>query len=317
MNKNKITKKIFGFCIIFIIFFITQLILDVYIEKNASDLYDKHFKHSFYIIYFLIGVISISIIRKIIEFYEEEIADLNEKIKDESRLIWEKYHELQKFKTDEAINKTLEEFVTNFSEVLSVQIYQYNKFYRGKDVCFKVNHVYSYIEEASGINAIIQDYYYIKKNMYDRLIEAIDKESSPLLSKFISLNHNYLFKKDINKIDLYDCTNYNLLYFAFQKLLHLSNQNSIVSNLLPEDKEQKLKQFKRGGILRGILAKDYYYFNNIKDAKKNRIYVTKCIELHKKPHVVLFSFHNHLNIPREQIYELATKYINEISKFQN
>lgn len=320
---KKVNLKFLQALIFFLIYMFIQLIYDIYIENNASDIYKnflfifKHFNLIMLISFFITECYIMYLYKKACD---EDVKEVNEKLKEEGKIIWEKYHELTKYKKNLVINESLEEFVKNVKEVLSIQIYQYNIFYQGNQVLFKVNHRYSYIEEGNSINAIVQDYYCIKKNMYDRLVDGISEISKDnkfnLIFKFIKLNLNYLNKKDIKKIDSNDSTNYNLLYFAIQKIVQNLKNDVIVQNiLLEEEKEKKLKQIKRGGILRGILANDYYYFNNLKEAKKNRIYVTKCITLDKTPHIVLFSFHNHLNVPKEEINKIAKSYIEKISQF--
>lgn len=320
MKKTDI--KFLQALLILLIYIIIQFIYDVYIENNASEVYNnfsfvfKYMKYTIFVIFCTIECYIMYLYKKICD---DNVEKVNEKLKDECKIIWEKYHELTKYKKNLAINESLEEFVRNTKEVLSIQIYQYNIFYQGNQVLFKVNHKYSYIEEGNSINAIVQDYYYIKKNMYDRFINGISEISKNnkfnLIFKFIKLNMNYLIKKDIKKIDLNDSTNYNLLYFGLQKIAQNLKNDVFIQNILDEEKEKKLKQIKRGGILRGILAEDYYYFNNLKEAKKNRVYVTKCITLNKTPHIVLFSFHSHLNIPKEEINNIARSYIEKISQF--
>lgn len=313
--SDKINSILYSDLFILTAVLIAQFSIDIYIETNSKEIKPIFNKLSPYLLIIISFVAIHFIYSKKVNLYKEQINIKEDLLKDKSKLIWEKYHDLHIFKFNEVINKSLEEYVINTPEIVAIQIYKYKMFTNKKDVCFKINFKYGYIEESNNINAIIQDHYSIEKKVFDRIKNILKSNDIEKYNQFIRALTRHLNGKQFKNFSEYDCTKYYVAEYLIQRLLKLQGINKIIFQILSDPKkEEDVKKMKRMGIFKGILNKEFYYFTNLKKTKKNRGYLTKCVTINNIPHIVLFTFHSDINLSQEKLSIIGENYINELDK---
>lgn len=312
---KKINNILYSDLFILMTLLTSQFAIDIYIETNSDNIKPIFEKISPYLLIVISFFVITFIYRKKITLYKEQIDIKDDLLKDKSKLIWEKYHDLHIFKFNEVITKSLKEYVINTPEIVAIQIYKYKMFTNKKDICFKINFKYGYIEESNNINAIIQDHYSIEKKIYERIQNILKGNDVEKYKQFIRVLTRHLNGKQFKNFTEYDCTKYYIVEYLLQRLLKLQGINKIISQILTDSqKEEDVKKMKRMGIFKGILNREFYYFTNLKKAKKNRGYLTKCVTINNIPHVVLFTFHSDINVSKEKLSIIGENYINELDK---
>lgn len=286
-NKPKVSKYIIPIIAISIL----EVCFEFVMENGTGGIWDKinekipyTFRVLILIIIFLL--IMILLYKAITTYYEKEIEDRDNKLKEKAMQIWDKYNDLHKYKTNEVIREIIHNFVSQEEFVLSVQLYEYSMKYINKNVEFKINYSYGYVNENIDINSIMQAYYRIDINIFNEFLKAFNSEDSDKVLEFSLKYIRRLNKKPLNKLNENDSFVHELILLSIQHITEKIEINSI----LEHDKEKKLIGMKRNGIIRGVLNKDFYYFRNLRDnKKKNRIYITRTILLNNIPHVALIS----------------------------
>lgn len=317
-TSKKINQKLFKEIIIITIILIAQFGIDIIIENKSSSWWGTLEKYSPYLITVIMFTVFHFVYKKKVLLYKKEIDLRDDKLKDTSKIIWEKYHDLHNFKLNEVINKSLKEFIINTPEVLSIQIYSYLEFKHKKDKYIKINYKYGYAENGNNINAILQDHFYIEDKIYMRVKGILETQDLKKHLRFVKGIVTYLNKKSLNLYTEYDCIKYHLAELILQRTFKLSGINKRIVNILNDkEKDLTLRQMKRSGILKGILLKDFYFFINNKGIKKNRGYLTKTIYLENCPHVVLFSFHSDVIISSEKLSLIGQNYIDNLNLIIN
>ncbi|WP_058953389.1 hypothetical protein [Clostridium tyrobutyricum] len=287
--------RINGYIIILIIAFLFEVFLDFIMNNGTGRIYEffvKYYRYQFFTATFVVLYILIFIIiyRGITSFYEGEIKDRDDRLKDKACQIWENYNELYKYKVNEIITNIIKKYVSKDEFVLSVQLYKYSIKYLRDEVVFKINYNYGYVTEGMDINSIMQSYYKINKNVFDEYNKAINGNDNSIILKFALKYISILNDKSLNELNEGDSLIYELVLLAMQQIL----QDMRITGILDSDKEDKLLQIKRNGIIRGILNKDFYTFTNHRNnAKKNRIYITKTILIENVQHIVLITVSPH------------------------
>ncbi len=295
-TRPKVSKYIIPILIIALL----QVVFEFFMENGTSDFYliiNSHFPFTFrtiliLIIYSLIGML---LYRGIVSFYEQEIDDRDNKLKSKALQIWNKYNDLHKYKTNEAICKAIKNYLNKDNDVLAVQIYEYSIKYIEKRVEVKIQYNYGDVYEGIDINSIIQAYYKIDINTFDKFNKALDNSNNGgnnigILKVAIEYI-NKLNSKPLIELNEEDSLIHDLILLSIQQI----TEKVEVSSILSKDHEEKLVNMKRNGIIRAILNKDYYYFRNQGDNinKQNRIYVSRTILLNQMPHVILMSINTH------------------------
>ncbi len=312
MLKNNINKEIIKYIFFILAIFLIQLTIDICIENYANEAF-KFFKPYKHLVgYALLIALGLWGRNEIHNLYKKEIELRDDKLKDESKIIWEKYHDLHEFKKNEAINKNLEEFVLNEPQVIAIQIYSYNSFINRFDLFFKINHKFGFIEEGNSINAIMQEYFKIKKSVYRKYIKAIKSKNPINLLNFIDERVKTFKSKNFKSLTEYNCSDYHITKMATESLLE--NSGLDIKSIISEDFEKHIEKMKRGGIFRGILTSDYYYFESKKDLKKNRVYLTKRVAIDNKSHIILITLHKDIALKDDKLYEIGNRYLKGLSQ---
>ena len=152
-------------------FTLVKLVFDFWMENGSGCLYkwfEIHLPSAFTnLLYFsFIVLMFLFIYTTMRSYYLREIEIRDEKLKDEARIIWERYSDLYRYKTNDVIQKVMDQFLQNEPYVLAVQLYEYSIKYIEQEVVFKITHRYGRVNEGIDINAMSQTYYRVdKKNI--------------------------------------------------------------------------------------------------------------------------------------------------------
>ncbi|MEG0266662.1 MAG: hypothetical protein RR659_03330 [Bacilli bacterium] len=236
---------------------------------------------------------------------------LENEIKDESRVIWQKYHELNTYRIGELLKNNLELFVKKESSIFSAQVYEYNEIITADSVQIKVKFLMGYVEEQENLNSILQNYYLLPKKEYieyKNLIEISD------------LDNIYMYlEKIVTKLKEVTLENSNIKYSYIWLLgdLLLEKLNVLNKISLVDDecvKEKLTANLRREGILKGILLNEPYWFNGKQDGdKKDRKYITSPFTFNDKSVIILFTGHKDIIVDEQYLVGLLKRF-NEMFK---
>lgn len=314
-NKPRVSKYIIPIIVVSLF----EVCFEFIMENGTSDIYDainKRIPYTFRVLMIIIifSLVGILLYKAITAYYEKEIKDRDNKLKEKAIQIWDKYNDLHKYKTNEVIINVIHKFVLQEKFVLSVQLYEYSIKYINENVEFKINYSYGYVNENIDINSIMQAYYKINTSIFNEFLKAFDSEDNNKILQFALKYIRILNNKPLDKLNEKDSFLHELILLSIQ---HITENIDVDSILLEPSKEKKLVEMKRNGIVRGILNKDFYYFRNLRDnSKRNRIYITRTILLNNIPHIALMSIEPSL-LSFYDNYELIEVLVKKGEKFLN
>lgn len=272
------------------------------------------------IIFWLIIAIMHTIYESDLNNTKEEIIKLKESIKEKnnqlnqsSGIILNKYGEFARFNKINRFDEILKSFVENNIGVDAVQIYKYSSKINGKTMKIRLNYEQGFAYEDVDINGLLQAYYTIDVECFDKINNIVDlwsnlinddninaleyealegkllKDSEDLLTYLVEeLNAIY----SVSYIQEYHYTYYRILILLINIIAEEKTFSGVLKN---EIIEQHLIQGKRTGILGAVLLKDNYIFKHIGNSSKNgRMYMSFPIKLYNEKYVVLISISSSL-----------------------
>lgn len=305
--------------VMFITFFLSLLPLENY--NNST--FDYLIKHKEIIILFLliwlIFAIFCEIFKRNNDEKNKEIAEKNEKIREleiqsnnEALLLSNRISVFAKDAIKLKFYQIAKEMVNFHQYIECAQVYSYTSYISNtsENIVVKVAYVEGYVREDYQINSILQAYYSINIEMYEKIMRIIDlseeldntndkKTHIEIKQKRDKILMNVL--KDIliklieNDITEEDTCSFEILRVLFT--LYISNNSSIEVQLnkimeqIPSFDNSLLK--KRTGIFGSILLKgNIYSFINNTGSKKGRQYISFPFIYEDKRYVVLFTMSN-------------------------
>jgi hypothetical protein len=176
--KSKAKPKVFSFLITGIIITLCSFMFEFWLENGSEEIYNtvnNFCPAGFRLLIFAVVLISIFVViyRMTLYFYDTEIERLNDILKDESKQIWKKYHELQKYKKHEILKSILANFIDESPFVIGVQLCKYTVNIDSNKTKIKITHEYGHVSEDSSLNALLQSYYQIDTKIYIDFMHAI------------------------------------------------------------------------------------------------------------------------------------------------
>lgn len=268
-------------------------------------------------------------------YYENEVSmiteeknALNERLKSDTKDLYDKFFELIDHKDRNNIRYSMEEYIQLEPFVMGVQLYTYRLKHRiafntvrPKHIMeLKINHLESVIAEQEDLNAVVQSYDKINYWLYKDLENATKINSRESYERFLEKYTKRLYKQMNNRqsdrTSIDDVMIFNAIIIATERLFEILNQHqglelSLTKIRLAEIDTEKLYAYKRTGLLRLILngefsydsnTKEYYLFrnrkytseNNISNTKENRLYLGRTFEYNKKKHLILFTLNSEI-----------------------
>lgn len=254
------------------------------------------------------------------DYYLQEISKKDELLKEESKIIWKKYHDLHNYRTQEILIDTINKLLSTEEYILSIQFYNYEIMHDDNVVTFKIKYETGSVKEKYSINSMMQHYYYISSKFYEKFYLALlyfDKGDIEHLLRFISDVKTHLRNKKIDKLTEEDSFHFELLQFAIEYMIE---GPAVYDNIIEPSKLEKLSQLNRLGIIRGIINKDFYFFRNLhNNHKKDRIYMTRAIKFNSKNYILLFSVNQSIKRNFDdytlEVGQICDKFIEDLSNF--
>lgn len=289
------------------------------------------------IIFWLIIAIMHTIYESDLNGKMEEIIKLNESIKEKnnqlnqsSGIILNKYGEFARFNKINRFDEILKSFVENNIGVDSAQIYKYSSKINGKDMKIRLNYEQGFAYEDVDINGLLQVYYTIDVECFDKINNIVDLwsylfnndnisafEYEALEEKLLTNSEElltYLLEKlnsiyNVNDIREYHYTYYRILILLINIIAEEKTFSKILKN---EVIERYLIKGKRTGILGAVLLKDNYIFKHMGNSSKNgRMYMSFPIKLYDEKYVVLISISSSLLNDTRQWNRLLINFKND------
>lgn len=250
---------------------------------------------------------------------ENDIKLLNKTIKEKesqlnqsSGIILNKYGEFYQFNRRTRFHEVLESFVNNNGIVDCSQIYKYSAKYDKDNINIKLSYEEGYAYEGIEINNILQMYYSINRDYYDRFNEILflwkkyiinGKEytsterlclETDLLQRIENLLTEIITElssiDEKSKVKNIDFDTYRLATLLIRMLSNNECVTEFENILEKEEIETFLCSGKRTGILGSILLEDTFIFKHVGNSSKHgRVYFTFNIEIYEENYVVLYT----------------------------
>lgn len=306
-----------------IVMLITFLFSLLPLDSYDNSVFDYLIKHKEIIFFILMIWLMIAVFCEIFKRNDEEknkkIIEKNEEIKElkiqlnnESLLLSNKISIFAKDAIKMKFHQITKEMVNFHQYIECAQVYSYTSYISNTsdNIVVKVAYVEGYVREDYQINSILQAYYSINIEMYEKIMRIIDlseeldntndkKTHIEIEQKRDKILMNVL--KDIliklieNNITEEDTCSLEILRVLFT--LYTLNKSSIEVQLnkimeqIPSFDNSLLK--KRTGIFGSILLKgNIYSFINNTGSKKGRQYISFPFIYEDKRYVVLFTMSN-------------------------
>ncbi|MGY0691509.1 hypothetical protein ACW2QC_01805 [Virgibacillus sp. FSP13] len=255
-----------------------------------------------FIIYIFITIIMIIhdyFSKQIIE-KEKVIKNYEDDIRNQTAGMLENYKGLNKFQLNEILLDTMRVFTEKHSYVISTQLYKYTVQHsienRQEITVLKINFVEGFIDEREEQNSMMQIYYYIPTELYQRYYEAmfyIKKEKSYTMALIIDildeLNNTIESKDDVTETH---ATKFAFILLCFEAL-GLDEETQVLKD---NDIEDAIRRKLKTGIMRGVLSTaNEFSFNYIStrdgkiSEKDGLIYLTKKIKIKGELHLFLIT----------------------------
>ncbi|WP_157721830.1 hypothetical protein [Tumebacillus avium] len=309
MRSRLVTWLFLSWAVIFLI--------NIWFENGTGDLYNSYFadvlKYPVPLIYLLLaGVVVFSIFDERARRHQDEVNDLKEHLKDETRIVIQNYKELHRFKTQEAIQETMERFTVSHPYVIATQLYEYSIKRMRKGTTVSVRHVNGHVIETEDLNAMLGMTYRIKNDLYkdyEQVAAGLLQEDRDKLYAMIRRDHARLAVMKPEQYTEEDAIIYSLLQLGVQASFKPEELVRTVS-FLKEEQEAELEDLKRAGILKGILhtvlfKRHFYLFRYEKEGeKKGRVYLTKNITIKGKPYVFLLTLSPEIAYEEDQYEQI-------------
>lgn len=213
---------------------------------------------------------------------EEENLHLKEKLKED----YSRYNEKDK---KEEIIKKMNMLMSNFSDIISIQMYECIESKKKSLIEFEIRPTKYYYTKSNEVANLIHEKYSISEcsiNEYLKIKEAYNKGDYDLLEEYIKKLVTKLqnkFLKNPQKITEAIINDYCLLTLALQLDF---DEVAFTIDGLNSDFQKRINKAKRNGFLRGVIEKNFYKFTHLGDSNKgNRVYITRCLDIESIPHM--------------------------------
>lgn len=273
---------------------------------------------------------------------QHTISNMETQLQQSAGIIMNKYGEFAAFKKQAIFADMLKEFVCGTTIIDSAQIYTYSTSLIKKNVQIKLVSESSFAYEGVDINQILQTYYPIQKDIYNKFLQIVHLWKSVQLGlneqmtafeyenmqESLTINVQSLFEdiynklKDSSKVDALDDSTLFNQYRILTLLYQLSNSSdrfNITPKLLPNNPELEsfLAMGKRTGILGAILLQQTFIFRHAGDsAKHGRIYVCFPFVFSDQNYCILCTIPPAEDPTIEQCSYIRQKFIKILQKFQ-
>lgn len=191
------------------------------------------------------------------------------------------------------INETLKTFVECYPDVLAVQIYKCTSQSNHINIIYDIREVaYKYISTSANVNDISVNYIIDRNKLeeYRKLRTTIllnPRDNIEEVSKYIkTLISRINNEKDTENITDDIITDYCCLVLTLQCVAGADN---ISIDNIDIEYQNRINSKKRNGFLRGIIEQDIYKFRNIRNEKKDRVYITKYLPIMNTPHIFVIT----------------------------
>ncbi|WP_150270958.1 hypothetical protein [Paenibacillus tepidiphilus] len=239
-----------------------------------------------------------TIISIMVRIYNGSIANLQEQVEDEKRLLAILNEEQKPLQLRYLLSRTAQTFVETNPYAIAVQLFHYEIIIRKNETRIMVKNIGEYSREGENVNIFSQHYYYVPTKLYRMLLTAQNALKNGNTIPTIQLANRMktsLQDKSVSRYKESDAIN-----FAFYKIalamwgIHLGVEIDLD---LPDNKVQRLESLLRSGILIAILINfTYYVFSNHGfDEKKDRVYYATDIETPRDKLLALIIFSPSLN----------------------
>lgn len=224
-----------------------------------------------------------------------------------------------KHKDLQIIENSINRLSNEYSEIESIQAYQYSIIGDEQFKYIKTNFLVGWANERIDINSILQAYYRFPYRFYKKInnFSSDYEESAKAESaeKKISTKNNYLKKgmdlseellsslnsiTDVESIKEYHCE----LYRALLVVLNAINETPVETALKKPSIEAALVSKKRTGLLGAIFLRDIYIFKNQNSLSKKRIYFAFPYNISKRSKIIFSIAMNNGYNEQEEIEDL-------------
>lgn len=288
-----------------VILLLISFLIGMWMENGSDSIYTTYLEPimSFeipIILVILVSVVLYQFYSSKINFYEQENTEFKQQVKDGSRALWKYFKDIGEIKVKEIILDVMESSLKKNEHILAIQIYEYSIRHLKEHTILYVTHKYSHVAEETDINALLQTYYKIPKELYDSYCDVKTLLKSQFfmeddiirVSQWCEEHLSVIQNKGIDDLKEEDSIRYALIEIILD-IVSLVLEDDFTHEF-PQDKIRRLNSLKRTGILKSVLVDDFYTFEYKGVSNKNgRKYLTKVIHdeqiLNGVPHVILIT----------------------------
>lgn len=261
---------------------------------KIQNFINKRIEISYALIAFIISCIIclVSFMLKNITNQAIDIKNQNNDLITENRKLREHSGETT-VSSDSEIYEALKKFVENMSYVLGVQIYKCTERIVGSSIQYNItNAEYKYIRPGENVNDIRETYKINKKsleeyrNLKKNCLSNLTQENKEICARYVGKLTTEINNAKSNKITETMINNYCFSVLTIQNMI---GKEPIEINNIDKKLQERINKAKRNGFLRGIIEQDMYRFRNKRNANKDRIYITKCLDIKDCPHIFVIT----------------------------
>jgi len=221
-----------------------------------------------YIIIIIVGFLIILImLLNHLNGKNDRIFALKEDLKSDTKELWKRYSDLDKFYKEQNSQKFMESFVKNNSNLISIQRYVYSTYINGNGIIINIQGKNSFIRESADLNTVAQGHYLFNTEDVQQLLKAYALSQQSVHTKNLKDDdYNYvenvffqwteeLYDKQISEYTDEDAMKYQLL-LILKELLEIGLS---MSPPLPFSEEQlhQINRRKSGIEIATFLLRDY------------------------------------------------------------
>lgn len=235
----------------------------------------------------LIFIVVLSIFLSMLDSKDQQIKQLDDQLKSETKALWNHYGELSSFERDKLMRNFLKQFTLNQEYVCGVQIYKYSlKKTLKQKANINIKYLDGYISSGEELNAIIQGHYSYNKLQLHSFKKVIESNSHNKLIDFLHKTSKYLNERDESLLNDNDALLFSLLQLSRVYLEERFNVVLADHEVISHSKSEKLSKKKRIGIAHAIIKHEilgdsnFYKFSYTgdDDRKSSRKYLTYIVE---------------------------------------
>ena len=185
------------------------------------------------------------------------------------------------------IIKVIEDFVANYDDIIAIQLYECKKEKASGYISYEIVQTpYSYTRSGKVAN-LINEKYRIREELlieYNQAIYALKIGNSKALLEYIKkMNQKMQRYAKYNRVTENIYNMFILLSLALQN--YLGEVGFKIDNI-DENFINNINQYKRSGIIKGLIHRNYYkFYHKHIGHKEERVYVTKCLPIENRSHL--------------------------------